>query len=175
MPRPSAKVLCGNFELRVARGNLYWGAVSACSSCLLLATLRQELLPTYPHTKPRVMEVNSITSLPPELALHSQRHRHQKNANQSQSVPCMSPPCIWRVYGVCVACMWRVYGVYMACIWRVSGVYQACIWRVSGLLADTGIHPLQVTRYVHLAQLHFRLTIPSPDTLPEEKGFSSTH
>ena len=36
----------------------------------------------------------------------------------------------------------------------------------TGLLADTGIPPLQLTRYVHLAQLHFRLTITRPDTLP---------
>jgi len=35
----------------------------------------------------------------------------------------------------------------------------------TGLLADTGIPPLQLTRYVHLAQLHFRLTITRPDTL----------
>jgi len=34
------------------------------------------------------------------------------------------------------------------------------------LLADTGIPPLQWTKYVHLAQLHFRLTITRPDTLP---------
>jgi len=32
--------------------------------------------------------------------------------------------------------------------------------------ADTGIPPLQLTKYVHLAQLHFRLTITRPDTLP---------
>jgi len=36
----------------------------------------------------------------------------------------------------------------------------------TGLLVDTGIPPLQLTRYVHLAQLHFRLTITRPDTLP---------
>jgi len=36
----------------------------------------------------------------------------------------------------------------------------------TGLLADTGIPPLQLTKYVHLAQLHFRLTIIRPDTLP---------
>jgi len=36
----------------------------------------------------------------------------------------------------------------------------------TGLLADTGIPPLQLTRYVHLAQLHFQLTITRPDTLP---------
>jgi len=36
----------------------------------------------------------------------------------------------------------------------------------TGLLADTGIPPLQLKRYVHLAQLHFRLTITRPDTLP---------
>ena len=36
----------------------------------------------------------------------------------------------------------------------------------TGLLADTGIPPLQLTRYVHLAQLNFRLTITRPDTLP---------
>jgi len=36
----------------------------------------------------------------------------------------------------------------------------------TGLLADTGIPPLQLTRYVHLAQLHFRLTINRLDTLP---------
>jgi len=38
----------------------------------------------------------------------------------------------------------------------------------TGLLADTGIPPLrvQLTKYVHLAQLHFRLTITRPDTLP---------
>jgi len=36
----------------------------------------------------------------------------------------------------------------------------------TGLLADTGIPPLQLTRYVYLAQLHFRLTITRPDTLP---------
>ena len=36
----------------------------------------------------------------------------------------------------------------------------------TGLLADTGIPPLQLSRYVHLAQLHFRLTITTPDTLP---------
>jgi len=36
----------------------------------------------------------------------------------------------------------------------------------TGLLADTGIPPLQLTKYVHLAQLHFRLSITRPDTLP---------
>jgi len=36
----------------------------------------------------------------------------------------------------------------------------------TALLADTGIPPLQLTRYVHLAQLHFRLTTTRPDTLP---------
>jgi len=36
----------------------------------------------------------------------------------------------------------------------------------TGLLADTGIPPLQLTKYVHLAQLHSRLTITRPDTLP---------
>ena len=36
----------------------------------------------------------------------------------------------------------------------------------TGLLAGTGFPPLQLTRYVHLAQLHFRLTITRPDTLP---------
>jgi len=36
----------------------------------------------------------------------------------------------------------------------------------TGLLADTGIPPLQLTKYVHLAQLHFRFTITRPDTLP---------
>jgi len=35
----------------------------------------------------------------------------------------------------------------------------------TGLLADTGIPPLQLTKYVHLAQLHFKLTITRPDTL----------
>ena len=33
------------------------------------------------------------------------------------------------------------------------------------LLADTGITPLQLTKYVHLAPLHFKLTITRPDTL----------
>jgi len=36
----------------------------------------------------------------------------------------------------------------------------------TGLLADSGIPPLQLTKYVHLAQLHFRLTITRPDTVP---------
>jgi len=36
----------------------------------------------------------------------------------------------------------------------------------TALLADTGIAPLQLTQYVHLAQLHFRLTITRADTLP---------
>jgi len=36
----------------------------------------------------------------------------------------------------------------------------------TGLLADTGIPPLQLTKYVHLVQLHFRLTITRSDTLP---------
>ena len=36
----------------------------------------------------------------------------------------------------------------------------------TGLLSDTGIPPLQLTKYVRLAQLHFRLTITRPDTLP---------
>jgi len=36
----------------------------------------------------------------------------------------------------------------------------------TGLFADTVIPPLQLTRYVHLTQLHFRLTITRPDTLP---------
>ena len=40
----------------------------------------------------------------------------------------------------------------------------------TGLLADTGIPPLQITKYVHLAQLHFRLTITRPDTLPETRA-----
>jgi len=39
---------------------------------------------------------NSVTSLSSEPALHSQRHRHKKNANQPQSVPDTTPPCIWR-------------------------------------------------------------------------------
>jgi len=36
----------------------------------------------------------------------------------------------------------------------------------TGLLADTGIPPLQLKKCVHLAQLHFRLTLTRPDTLP---------
>jgi len=36
----------------------------------------------------------------------------------------------------------------------------------TGLLADTGISPLQLTKYVHLTQLHLRLTITRLDTLP---------
>jgi len=36
----------------------------------------------------------------------------------------------------------------------------------TGLLADTRIPPLQLTKYVHLTQLHFRLTITRPDALP---------
>jgi len=45
----------------------------------------------------------------------------------------------------------------------------------TGLLADTGIPPLnltkyvhltQLTKYVHLTQLHLRLTITRPHTLP---------
>ena len=36
----------------------------------------------------------------------------------------------------------------------------------TGLLADAGIPPLQSTKYVDLDQLHFRLTITRPDTLP---------
>jgi len=35
----------------------------------------------------------------------------------------------------------------------------------TALVADTGIPPLQWTKYVHPAQLHFRLTITRPDTL----------
>ena len=33
-------------------------------------------------------------------------------------------------------------------------------------MADIGIPPLQLTQYVHFAQLHFRLNITRPDTLP---------
>jgi len=36
----------------------------------------------------------------------------------------------------------------------------------TGLLTDTGIPPLQLTKYVHLALLHLRLTITRPNTLP---------
>jgi len=56
------------------------------------------LLPTYLHTKPQSVEINSITSLSPEPgpASHSQQHRHEKNANQPQSVPGTSSTCIWR-------------------------------------------------------------------------------
>jgi len=36
----------------------------------------------------------------------------------------------------------------------------------TGLLADTGTPPFQSTKYVHLTQIHFRLTITRPDTLP---------
>jgi len=36
----------------------------------------------------------------------------------------------------------------------------------TGPLSDTEIPPLQLTRYVHLAHLHFRLTITRPYTLP---------
>ena len=36
----------------------------------------------------------------------------------------------------------------------------------TALLADTEIPPLRLTQYVHLAQLHFRLTLTRPDTLP---------
>jgi len=34
------------------------------------------------------------------------------------------------------------------------------------LLADTGVPPLTLIQYTHLAQLHFRLTKTRPDTLP---------
>jgi len=47
----------------------------------------------------------------------------------------------------------------LAIVLRVYGDHNA-------LLADTGIPPLQLTQYVHLTQLHFRLTITRPDTLP---------
>jgi len=36
----------------------------------------------------------------------------------------------------------------------------------TGLLTDTGILRLQLTKYVHLDQLHFSLTITRPDTRP---------
>jgi len=36
----------------------------------------------------------------------------------------------------------------------------------TALLADTGTPPLKLTKYVHLAQLYFRLTITKPDILP---------
>jgi len=36
----------------------------------------------------------------------------------------------------------------------------------TAFLANTGISPLQLTKYVHLAQLHFRLTMTRPETLP---------
>ena len=36
----------------------------------------------------------------------------------------------------------------------------------TALLADTGIPPLQLTQYVHLAQLHFRFNLTRPDTHP---------
>jgi len=35
----------------------------------------------------------------------------------------------------------------------------------TGILADTGIPPLQLTKYVHLTQLQCRLTMTRPDTL----------
>ena len=62
-----------------------WG--DAKKESLDLKAQIQDLLPTYPHTKPRFMEVNSITSLSPEPALHSQQHRPKKNANLPQFVP----------------------------------------------------------------------------------------
>jgi len=37
---------------------------------------------TNPHTKPRSLESISITPLSPEPAVHPQRNRDQKNANQ---------------------------------------------------------------------------------------------
>jgi len=36
----------------------------------------------------------------------------------------------------------------------------------TALLADTGVSPLHLIQYTHLAQLHFRLTKTQPDTLP---------
>jgi len=36
----------------------------------------------------------------------------------------------------------------------------------TALLADTGVPPLTLIQYTHLAQLHFRLTKTRPDTLP---------
>ena len=36
----------------------------------------------------------------------------------------------------------------------------------TALLADTGVPPLNLIQYTHLAQLHFRLTKTQPDTLP---------
>jgi len=48
------------------------------------------------------------------------------------------------------------------CLARVLHVYDDH----TGLLADTGIPPLQLTRHLHLAQLHFQLIITRPDTLP---------
>ena len=53
------------------------------------------LLPTYLHTKPQSVEINSYTSSS-EPASHSQQHRHPKNANQSQFFPGTSPTCIRR-------------------------------------------------------------------------------
>jgi len=36
----------------------------------------------------------------------------------------------------------------------------------TALLADTGVPPLTLIQYTHLAELHFRLTKTRPDTLP---------
>jgi len=56
------------------------------------------------------------------------------------------------------------------CPWPESYMSRGCYGDHTGLLADTGIPPLQLTKYVHLAQLHFRLTITRPDTLPETRA-----
>jgi len=69
--------------------------------------------------------------------------------------------------------MQTILNLSLARVLHVYGVH-------TGLLADTGIPPLQLTKYVHLAQRHFRLTmkyvhlaqrhfrltITRPDTFP---------
>jgi len=54
---------------------------SPCPGGFLLAPIWQELFSAYPDAKARPLEINSTTPLPPELAVHPKRNRHQNNAN----------------------------------------------------------------------------------------------
>ena len=59
-------------------------------------------------------------------------------------------PCVWRVYGVCVACVWCVCGV---CVWRVCGVCDVddvcvtCVWRVCRLWCGWRVYGGFITMY----------------------------
>ena len=93
--------------------------------------------------------------------------RYDKNSSQLTSTPNLS---LWKATVLPHFLQNLRYIQSETDIQKMQNLSLARVLHVYGdhteLLADTGIPPLQLTKYDHLAQLHFRLTITRPDTLP---------